>query len=434
MPTQDAHTTAAGILDCFDQPALLIDEERRVRAANRSFLGLFQNGTPVVGRCCHEVVHGSGRLCEAGGHCPLIRALSTGESARAFHVHSTLGGPEHHEVSMHPLDGSEDGRLFVEVLRTSPVASVQPCRARLVGSSPAFTEMMGLVARVAPTEIHVLLHGPSGTGKELVARAIHQLGRRSRGPFVPVDCSALRATLFESELFGHEKGAFTGALAPKRGLVEAAAGGTLFLDEVGDVPLDLQVKLLRLLESGTFRHVGSTAERRADFRLVCATHRDLGAMVAHGTFRQDLYFRISAFPIRLPALRERREDIPLLVDSGLQRLGDKGAHRFSGEAMEALAGYDFPGNVRELLNIVERGRILADGGTIRPEHICDLLRLAVAPPPAGTAEAGVENRGDGRLAAGRLRRGRARPRPVCLDRLAVGAEPPRIGSLLHAVA
>jgi DNA-binding NtrC family response regulator len=421
MPRDESHATAAGILDCFDQPALLIDEEKTVHAANRALVGMFQNGTPVVGRRCHEVVHGSPRPCAAAGACPLARALCTGEPARAFHLHETLCGPLHQEVCMHPLDACNGhGRMFVEVLRTSAVASVQPRGARLVGRSPAFMKMMDLVARAAPTETSILLCGPSGTGKELVAQAIHQLSRRSAGPFVPVDSSGLPATLFESELFGHEKGSFTGATERKRGLVEAAAGGTLFLDEIGDIPLDLQVKLLRLLESGTFRHVGSTAEAHADFRLVCASHRDLVAMVARQQFREDLYFRISAFPIRLPPLRERREDIPLLVDTGLQRLGEQGAHRFSREAMAALADYDFPGNVRELLNIVERGCILADGGTIRPEHVSQGLQGAFAPRPTlhDPGHLGKEGSGASRIAAGTRRGGPARPKPVPLDRLA----------------
>jgi transcriptional regulator with GAF, ATPase, and Fis domain len=175
--------------------------------------------------------------------------------------------------------------------------------------------MLALVARVAPSLATVLLLGESGTGKELVAQAVHDASPRATKPLVVVDCSSLPETLFESELFGHERGAFTGANTSKAGLVEAASGGTLFLDEVGDIPLPMQVKLLRLLESGTYRRVGSTELRHADIRVVSATHRDLDRMVAEGRFREDLYHRLSTFPIALPPLRERREDIALLTQA-----------------------------------------------------------------------------------------------------------------------
>jgi transcriptional regulator with GAF, ATPase, and Fis domain len=180
--------------------------------------------------------------------------------------------------------------------------------------------MLDMISRVAPSDAAVLLQGESGTGKELAAKAIHDASRRAEGPFVVLDCSGLPETLFESELFGHEKGAFTGAMARKAGLVEAAAGGTLFLDEVGDIPLPMQVKLLRLLETGAYRRVGGTESLHATFRLVSATHRPLRQMTEDGSFRQDLYFRLNTFPIELPPLRERQEDIPLLAEALLQRV------------------------------------------------------------------------------------------------------------------
>lgn len=214
-----------------------------------------------------------------------------------------------------------------------------------------------------------LLLGESGTGKELAALALHRLSPRRDKPFVPVDCSGLTETLFESELFGHEKGAFTGANQRKIGLVEAAGGGTLFLDEVGDIPLALQVKLLRLLETGTYRRVGGIEALAADFRLVAATHRDLKAMVEEGTFRRDLYYRIAAFPIHLPALRERREDLPLLVQALLARLAGGRRMRLSPQSLAILETYDFPGNIRELRNILERAVLLTDAGVIQPEAL-----------------------------------------------------------------
>ncbi len=220
--------------------------------------------------------------------------------------------------------------------------------------------------RVAPSSLPVLLLGESGTGKEMFARAVHEASSRASGPFVVVDCSGLTESLFESELFGYEKGAFTGAITRKPGLVETADGGTLFLDEMGDVPLSMQVKLLRLIESGTYRRVGSVETRQADFRLVAATHKPLEQMVSGGLFRQDLYFRIAAFPIHLPALRERLDDLPLLAESILQRGGGPTDQlHLSAEALARMRAYHWPGNIRELRNVLDRARLYADDGVIR---------------------------------------------------------------------
>jgi DNA-binding NtrC family response regulator len=249
------------------------------------------------------------------------------------------------------------------------------------------------VARVGPSQASVLLLGASGTGKELVARAVHELSPRAGRALVVVDCASLPETLFESELFGHERGAFTGAHAARPGLVEAASGGTLFLDEVGDIPLSMQVKLLRLLESGTYRRVGSTELRRADVRVVSATHRDLDAMVADGRFREDLYYRLSTFPVRLPALRERREDIPLLAKSLLERVAPRRL-KLAADALARLAAHDWPGNVRELRNVLERAALLTDGERIEAAQVEQALAVGrrvhavpCAAPPAAAAPA-----------------------------------------------
>lgn len=255
-----------------------------------------------------------------------------------------------------------------------------------MGRSRAFNLALAALQRVAPSTLPVLLLGESGTGKELFARAVHETSARAGGPFVVVDCSGLTETLFESELFGHEKGAFTGATARKPGLVETAQGGTLFLDEIGDVPLAMQVKLLRLIESGTYRRVGGVETLHADFRLVAATHKPLEKMMAKGEFRQDLYYRISAFPIALPPLRERAEDIALLVNSFLQRAG-AGQRKLTIEpgALTQLQQRSWPGNVRELRNVLERARLFSDDGVIRTEH---LPAAPAAPLPAPAPAAG----------------------------------------------
>ena len=259
--------------------------------------------------------------------------------------------------------------------RETRTASNQAAAQGMVGRSRAFNRTVELINRVAPAETAALLEGESGTGKELVARAIHDNSPRSDKPFVVVECSGLTESLFESELFGHERGAFTGAHTRKTGLVEAAEGGTLFLDEVGDVPLSLQVKLLRLLETGTYRRVGGVEPREANFRLRTATHRDLQPMVSEGGFRRDLFYRISTFPIALPALEERSEDLPLLIESLLSRLSPNRTYSIAPATIACWQQYRFPGNIRELRNILERAILLADDEVILPEHlsaeVCD---------------------------------------------------------------
>jgi len=345
---------------------IVIDADFRIVAANDAYRETFAVADEVVGRHCYEVSHGYAVPCDqAGESCPRRRAAESGHYQRVLHVHHTARGEQYVQVHMYPLrSGHGNVTLFVEHMTTLPVARAASASGGLVGRAPSFIAMMEQVSRVAPTDTAVLLLGETGTGKEMVARAIHEASTRSEAPFVPVDCSGLAETLVESELFGHEKGAFTGALARKTGLVEAAAGGTLFLDEVGDIPLGLQVKLLRLLETGTFRRVGGIEPQHANFRLIAATHRDLKQRVRDEQFRADLYYRLAAFPIRLPPLRERRDDIPMLADALLSRLGGQHARRLAPDAAACLARYDYPGNVRELRNILERANLLADGPEI----------------------------------------------------------------------
>ncbi|TEW51607.1 sigma-54 dependent transcriptional regulator [Psychromonas algicola] len=230
----------------------------------------------------------------------------------------------------------------------------------LVGKGSRIQEIRYLIEQVADSNANVLILGESGTGKEVVARSIHEVSSRNKGPFVPVNCGAIPAELLESELFGHEKGAFTGAFATRKGRFELAAGGTLFLDEIGDMPMPMQVKLLRVLQERTFERVGGTKALQADVRIVAATHRHLESMIEEGHFREDLFYRLNVFPIEKPALRERQEDIPLLLQELLSRL--EGEHkatlRFTQRALDSLMQHDWPGNVRELSNLLERLLIL----------------------------------------------------------------------------
>jgi transcriptional regulator with PAS, ATPase and Fis domain len=272
------------------------------------------------------------------------------------------------EVEITPLR-DEAGAVAMFMERMDRIASA-PQANRFVGRDPAFLRVLASVTRVAPTDTSVLLLGETGTGKEVMARRVHELSRRTTGPFIVVDCAGLAETLFESELFGHERGAFTGAAVRKPGLVESAAGGTLFIDEVGDIPLALQVKLLRVVETGLFRRVGGTEMQRTDFRLVAATHRDLRELVAAGVFRADLYYRISTFPITVPPLRERPLDILPLAESMLRQLSGSTKH-LTRAARQALQSYAYPGNVRELRNVIERGALLAEGHSIDLSHLPD---------------------------------------------------------------
>jgi len=243
----------------------------------------------------------------------------------------------------------------------------------LVGAGRAIADLRGLVAQVAPKMANVLLQGESGTGKEVVARAIHDCSSRARGPFVAVNCGAIPAELLESELFGHEKGAFTGAVTARKGRFELAEGGTLFLDEIGDMPFDMQVKLLRVLQERTYERVGGGKPQKADVRIVAATHQNLEGKVESGDFRMDLYYRLNVFPIDVPPLRERPEDVPLLARRfiALQEAQTGETLELSREALEQLCQCEWPGNVRELGNLIERLMILYPGETVGVAELPD---------------------------------------------------------------
>jgi len=258
--------------------------------------------------------------------------------------------------------------------RLLPLQRQQDSNAKfdgMVGSSDSMQQVRFLIQQVARTDANVLVLGPSGTGKEVVARNIHLLSARAAGPFVPINCGAIPAELLESELFGHEKGAFTGAISTRKGRFELAQGGTLFLDEIGDMPLPMQVKLLRVLQERTYERVGGTQPIKADVRIVAATHRDLEQMISEGSFREDLYYRLNVFPIETPALSQRTDDIPLLVSELLKRQEKYSQARvkFTEHAMQSLQLHSWPGNVRELANLLERMVIMY------PDQVVDVAEL-----------------------------------------------------------
>ena len=266
----------------------------------------------------------------------------------------------------------------------------------MIGEHPTIVKLRALIDRVAATDATVLITGESGSGKEVVAQAIHSLSIRARRNFVPVNCAAIPHELLESEMFGHERGAFTGAAAPRHGLFATADGGTIFLDEIGEMPLQLQAKLLRVLEDGLVRPVGSDRSTRIDARVIAASNNDLVAAVKRNAFREDLFYRLQVVPIVIPPLRERRSDIPLLIGHFLERMRERLPGRewtVTREAMVNLWSYDWPGNVRELINLVERLVIMCEDSTIDiellPTNLVNGARTAEARTPAVLGESGV---------------------------------------------
>lgn len=375
----DQNQAMGEILEGFDCPAILVSADYEILATNRNYQTSFGALDFQHTHRCYEVSHGYSVPCDkAGEDCPLGAAKASGHKERVLHIHQTPRGREHVDVEMLPIH-NRNGELiyFVELLHPVPLASGANSDMEMVGESKAFQRMVAKIARVGDSEASVLLLGESGTGKELAARAIHMSSSRKNNAMVTLECSGLTDSLFESELFGHVKGAFTGALFNKKGLVELADGGTLFLDEIGDVPLPLQVKLLRLIETGTFRRLGSADLLRSDFRLICATHKNLYEMVKNGEFRSDLYYRINVFPILLPALAERKDDIPLLVKSLVSRLDPDGNYRFTSKAIVKLQSLGYPGNIRELRNLINRALVMADTNVIDDQ----VLELALEDAP-----------------------------------------------------
>ncbi|MDR0779211.1 MAG: sigma-54-dependent Fis family transcriptional regulator [Pseudomonadales bacterium] len=376
----DLNPALAAMLDGYEVPAILVTANYRVLAANALYENQFGALSLREAPRCYQVSHGYDRPCDqAGEDCPLALTLNSGRKERVLHIHQTPRGREHVDVELVPIhDATGTLKYFVELLRPVNLASPQAddCHHhQMVGKSLAFNRLVRDITRVGPADAAVLLWGESGTGKELAALAVHRASARRHKAMVTLECAGLTETLFESELFGHVKGAFTGAVNHKQGLAEAANGGTLFLDEIGDVPLELQVKLLRLLETGAYRPVGSNQALRTDFRLICATHKDLRTLVAEGRFRQDLYYRINVFPIRLPTLRERIEDLPLLVDTMLRRLYPDYGYTCTESALALLRQQHFHGNVRELRNLLARAAVLSNTNVIDQQVITECLSI-----------------------------------------------------------
>jgi len=307
-----------------------------------------------------------------------------------------------------PFDKDEVRQIVAKALKTKELSgaeasatSAPSARFGIIGNSPGITELYNILERVADTPTTILITGESGTGKELVARALHDHSSRKDKPFIKVNCAAIPKELIESELFGYERGAFTGAVSSKPGRFELANGGTLFLDEIGEIPVEMQVKLLRALQESEFERVGGIKTMRVDVRLVAATNRDLKKLIAAGTFREDLFYRLNVVPMRLPALRERATDIPILVEHFLTKFNDRLKKHVSGtepDAMEVLCNYSWPGNIRELENVVERAVLFCDAQKVRAEDLPPEVRGGPAvpisfPPADANLEAALAGEG-----------------------------------------
>ena len=371
MPNQPVKPTCEAIIDLFPEPFVIIDRDFHIVSANQHYREHYQVGPDdIVGKHCYEVSHRIDRPCSQNGeHCPLEAVIETGKPVNVMHIHCTHGHEEHVQISAAPIHDANGNVLYMgETIHPLPEHDDE--ERILIGRSKPILRLISILYRVAPTHSTVFLLGESGSGKDCAARYVHQHSNRSAQPFVVVDCGVLADNLIESELFGYEKGAFTGAEHRKIGLIEAANKGTLFIDEIGELPLHLQTKLLRVLETGTIRRIGGTDYIKVDVRIIAATNRDPQDMLKSKQFRQDLYYRLSAFPVKVPPLRERKEDIPDLAEYFLKQI-EEGETQIplSPDVIEKLLSHDYPGNVRELRNIMERAMILAAGNYISPDDL-----------------------------------------------------------------
>lgn len=346
------------VVNSHEKPFVIIDKNYRIIAVNDAYEKIYGyvNGA-AVGMKCYKASHGSDYPCGQGGKaCPHDQVFDSGEPSICAHIHYDVNNRMRHvKVSAYPLQGS-DGELYMgecidEI--SSPEDHRSSCR-RMVGDTPAFLDCLKQLEIAASSEAPVLLQGETGTGKELAAEFVHKNSSRGDKPFQIVDSTVLTESLFESEVFGHARGAFTGSTGEKPGLFELAEGGTVFLDEIGDLPFSQQSKLLRVLESGQYRRVGGKKTCRANVRVICATNRHLWESVQDGSFREDLYYRIACLNIRIPGLRERIDDVPALARSLIEGINRamRCSYHLHPNADEELKRYQYPGNVRELRNVL----------------------------------------------------------------------------------
>ncbi len=363
------------LIDAQDHPFVLIDENYNIVAANTAYQQAYGvKDDDIVNRKCHQVSHHSDLPCHMNGEdCPHKKVFETGEAHQVLHIHYDCDSqPEHVRIKGSPIRGL-DGALYLgeavfPLARSSDLTSKHK---RMVGESPAFQQCIEELTRAAESNVPVLLCGESGVGKDMSADYIHRRSERKHHPFSMVDCSAIAESMFESELFGHERGAFTGCIGRRHGLFEQADGGTLFFNEIADLPENMQGRLLRAMESGEFRRVGGRETLMANVRIICASSKNLRSMVAANQFRADLYYRLAGIICNIPPLRERKADIPLLAHALIEShaSSEEQGYHLTDDAIDKLCSYDYPGNIRELRNTLQRAAVLSTNGIVTADEI-----------------------------------------------------------------
>ena len=363
------------IIDAQDNPFVLIDENYTIVSANKAYCETYGiSEEDIVGCKCHKVSHHSDVPCHQNGEdCPHKQVFDTGMPHQVLHIHYDKHDREDRvRIKGSPVRGS-NGELYLgeAVFRLAQSDDLDCSAQGIIGKSPAFLAFLEQLTRAAETTASVLLVGESGVGKDLAAQFVHKSSSQQGYSFVHLACTTIGESVFESELFGHERGAFNGCVGRRFGLFESADGGTLFIDEVDEIPMTVQGRLLRALESGSFRRIGGRETLKADVRIVSATSKNLLKMVEDGKFRADLYYRLAGIKIKIPPLRERSSDIPALANTLLKRLDTTGNMQYSinEAAMRKLADHSYPGNVRELKNILQQAVMLSTNGIITPELI-----------------------------------------------------------------
>jgi len=368
MTAVDTELQAA--LDGQEGPAILIDEQYRIVAANNAYRAAYGLGdSPLDGRRCHEVSHRSKVPCHLNGEdCPHKHVFATEAPVEVLHEHyDATGKAEHVRIFGSMLRGTRGQPYLLEVVHRLPDVRIESLdRVAVVGHSPAYLRMLDQLHWAAESSAPVLLMGESGAGKEVAAHFIHEYSSRAGKPLIAVDCAAIPVSMAEDELFGHERGAFTGCVGAHKGLIEQAHGGTLFLDEVGELPLGIQAKLLRVLDIGELRRLGGERTTKVDVRIVSATNRDLRTMVEAGEFRAELYYRLAGVEVAVPPLRQRCADIPAIAEAILGQLsrGNGQRYQLTEAALGKLMAYSFAGNIRELKHILSRAVLRAKSGVV----------------------------------------------------------------------
>jgi len=368
------------LVDTHERPFVIIDRDFTIVAVNSAYEQTYgASREQMVGRHCYEVSHHHDKPCfELGEECPHQQVYENQSGCSCLHIHYDRQGRAHRvRIKAYPLfAGGEDMFLGEAIHDLSEPDQRYSEQIRMVGSTPVFLRALEQLKLAATADVSVMLQGETGTGKDLAAHFIHQNSSRRDKPFLTLDCTVLTESLFEAEVFGHERGAFTGSVGEKEGLFELVDGGTLFLDEIGEMPAYLQAKLLRVLETGEYRRVGGRKTLRTNARIICATNRNLSSDIESKSFREDLYYRVACMQIQVPSLRERLQDIPVLAEALLDRISETTGmnYQLSPDCMMVLQSHQYPGNIRELRNVLSVAAAQSRGGRIQANEVAAVIR------------------------------------------------------------